>query len=265
MGSTFGRQVLDTTGYSIRCSADGRPQHKLGGVTIDWATVAAVNADLALEAGIVVPNGEKYLRYGQVITRITAQPAQTITVTGTPTGGSFTVTGVHPITGAATTQTVAYNAAVSATQTAMDAIFGAGNTLVTGAGALPANVHTVTFQGALINYAPVVMTTNSAGLTGGSTPTATAAVTVAGGNNNWWGPYDPAATDGRQTLTKGDTFILDESVREVDFHSNHPIALQGGLLWKDRILMTTGSASLAAGPTVANFEAALPGVRYAKN
>jgi hypothetical protein len=266
MGSTYGRQVLESWGLSIQVCADSTPEWKPGGVTIDWGTVAAAGADVNLEDGFFTPAGEKYLRYGQVLTRLTIQPAQLITVTGGPTGGTFTLTGTRPDTGVTSTQTVAFNAAVAATQTAMDAMFGAGNTLVTGAGALPANAHTVTFQGGLINYAPALMTASGAGLTGGTTPAV--AVTVpagqAGGNYGWWGPYDPAASDGRQTLTKGDCFILNTSVRETgDPASNHPPALRGGLLWKKRILMTTGTHSLANGPTVAEFEAVFPRVFYA--
>jgi hypothetical protein len=45
-------------------------------------------------------------------------------------------------------------------------------------------------------------------LTGGTGPTP--AVTVAGTASGKYGPYDSAATDGRQTLTRGECFILDE-------------------------------------------------------
>jgi hypothetical protein len=266
MGSTYGRTVLETVGASIQVSADHAPEWKGLGLTVDWATVAVAGADVNLEDGFFCPAGEKYIRYGQVLCRMTLQPAQTITVTGTPTGGTFTVTGTRPDTGAVTTATVAYNAAVAGTQTAMDTIFGAGNTLVTGAGALPGNVHTVTFQGALINYAVPVMTTNSTGFIGGSAPTATAAIVNAGGNFGWYGPYDPAATDGRQTLVRGDCYIANHSVREQgDPTSNHVPALRGGLLWRQRLLITTGAASLAAGPTVTAFEAAFPRVAYVKS
>jgi hypothetical protein len=41
--------------------------------------------------------------------------------------------------------------------------------------------------------------------------------------------------------------------------------LEGGLVWKARLLATTGAASLAAGPTFANLEAALPRLRYAQS
>jgi hypothetical protein len=44
--------------------------------------------------------------------------------------------------------------------------------------------------------------------------------------------------------------------------TNHPPVLVGGLVWKSRILATTGSASLAAGPTFTALEAALPRLDY---
>jgi hypothetical protein len=265
-GNTYGRQLLDTVGRSIQVSADGRPEMKTAGVTVDWDnTVAAVTgADVTYEDGVLVKVGEKALRYGQVLCRITTQPAQTITVTGGPTGGTFTVTGVRPDTGVSTTQTVAYNANVAAVQTAMDAIFGAGNTLVTAAGALPANAQTVTFQGALVGWAVAPMTANGAGLTGGTTPAVAVAVVTAGGTNGWYGPYDPAATDGRQTLARGSCYVMNETVRMQDLHSNHPPVLDGGRVFRARILQSgTAAHSLAAGPTLAEFEAAFPRINYA--
>jgi hypothetical protein len=265
-GNTFGRQLLDTVGRSPQVSADGRPKMKAGGVTVDWDnTVAAVGAPVTYEDGIVVNVGEKVLRYGQVLTKITLQPAQTITVTGAPTGGSFNVTGTRPDTGVATTQTIAFNAAVAAVQTAMDAIFGPGNTLVTAAGALPANAQTVTFQGALIGYAVAPMTAVGA-FTGGTAPAVAIATVVGGGTNGWFGPYDPAAADGRQTLVRGNCFIMNETVKQEYLHSNHPPVLDGGRVFKARLLQAgTGAASLAAGPTLAAFEAAFPQISYATN
>ena len=69
----FGRSVLGTIGtsYSILASSDGR--HKVGGVTIDWSTVAPVaGSDVTLGDGKVVKVGTSYLRSGQVVCQITA-------------------------------------------------------------------------------------------------------------------------------------------------------------------------------------------------
>lgn len=158
--TTWGRQVLTPTGIPLQVSADGAPQWKSVGATIDWATVAAVTGvDATYGDGTVVKIGRKGLRYGQVMTRITAS-------------GKF-------------------------------------------------------------------------------------------------GPYDPAAVDGRQLLAFGDTFVLNATVLEAGQFpdlgtsraTDHPGFLQGGLVWEDRLLATTGAASLAAGPTFATLYVAMPTLR----
>jgi hypothetical protein len=71
--SSFGFSTVDTVGRSIQVSADGKPEFKTAGVTIDWSLVLAVSgSDVTLLDGVVVHVGEKYMRYGQVITRVTA-------------------------------------------------------------------------------------------------------------------------------------------------------------------------------------------------
>jgi hypothetical protein len=44
----------------------------------------------------------------------------------------------------------------------------------------------------------------------------------------------------------------------LDPFSAHPEAIYGGRLWRDRLLITTGTHSLAVGPTVAEFLTAFP-------
>jgi hypothetical protein len=265
MGSSFGRQVLETVGESVQVSCDGRPRAKAGGVTIDWSTVAAAGADVNLEDGFFCPSGEKYLRYGQILARITQTEVQQVAITGSPTGGTFTLTGTNPLTGVTTTSAaIAYNANAAAVQTQTDAIFGAGNTLAAG-GPLPGTPVTITFQGDLADQTTATLT-HADSLTGGTSPAvAVTTPTAADTGSGAWGPYDPAATDGRQTLARGSAFILNVSVREADLHSNHPPVIDGGRVWKDRVLMTTGTHSLAAGPTVAEFEAVFPSILYAIN
>lgn len=71
--ATFGRSIVDTAGRSIQVTADGKPEMKAGGVTIDWSTVTAVSgSDATYLDGVVVPVGSKALRYGQVLVPITA-------------------------------------------------------------------------------------------------------------------------------------------------------------------------------------------------
>lgn len=98
---------------------------------------------------------------------------QTVTITGTPTGGDFTLT----LSGN-TTAAIPYDAAASAVQTALEALpnIGAGN-VTCGGGALPGTAVTCTFSSILGN--PAEMTATSS-LTGGTDPDVTVATTTPG-------------------------------------------------------------------------------------
>ena len=99
---------------------------------------------------------------------------QSVTITGSPTGGTFTLTFDGD-----TTSTINYNAAASTVQTALralDSIDGA-NVSVTGSAGGP---YTVTFIGELAATNVAQMTASGAGLTGGSTPGVTVATVTAG-------------------------------------------------------------------------------------
>ena len=102
---------------------------------------------------------------------------QTVTfaVTGTPTGGSFTV----KFASGDTPATIPWNATPDQVQTLVEALasVGADNTSVAGA-ALPAGTITVTFCEALEGET-LTATVVDAGLTGGSTPHATVTTTTA--------------------------------------------------------------------------------------
>jgi hypothetical protein len=113
---------------------------------------------------------------------------QTLTITGTPTGGSFTVTST--ITGysrltadnnfTGTTVAVAYNATAAVLQAALETILGVGNVVCAG-GPFPGTACTITFQGELaVTNVAALSTTDS--LTGGSTPASAISTTTAGVN-----------------------------------------------------------------------------------
>lgn len=100
-----------------------------------------------------------------------AQPAcfaevQQVAITGTPTGGTFTLTFDGQTTG-----TIAYNAVASAVQTALLALsnIAPGDVTVTG-GPLPGTPVVVSFGGAYDGTNVPQMTGSAAGLTGGTTP-----------------------------------------------------------------------------------------------
>ena len=93
---------------------------------------------------------------------------------------------------------------------------------------------------------------------------------VNGSKIGYYGPYDPAATDGRQNLTPGKCFVNNRTVFENGYGANinngptdHPQVFDGGTAWQPRLLISGGAASLAAGPTFANFIAAFPRVAFA--
>lgn len=265
--ATYGRQVLDTTGRPIEVSADGRPTYKSRGLTIDWETVDAVVAETVLDDETVVPAGGKYLRFGQIVTRKGTAETQTYTWTGGPTAGAAILT--LPATDAEPEQSTVelpFDATAAQVQSALEDIprIGEGGVVVTRSGSGTAGapyVYSAVYKRELGDLDTLTATHT---FTGGTTPTVTVATGTPGVGDNKFGPYDSAATDGRATLSRGDVYILNKTVLESDTASDHPPAMDGGLMWKQRILMTTGTHSLAAGPTVTEFLAAFPEVRFAE-
>lgn len=263
--STFGRQVLATTGRVVMAAASMLAHWKRGGVTIAWGTVTAAGSDTTLADDTPVKSGQKYLRFGQILCRITQHEIEVLTVTGTPTGGTFSVTYTDPDGNTHETGAIAYDAAAADVQAALRAA--GADVTVTGSAGGP---WTVTFADAR-NVAALTLTDNN--LTGGTSPSVGVSTSTQGTSDlGKYGPYDPAATDGRQTLTRGECFILNETVLEtglagglVPGTTDHPAVFDGGPAWKTRLLVTTGVHSLAAGPTVAEFETAFPRVEYAQD
>lgn len=105
--------------------------------------------------------------------------AQTVTITGTPTGGTFTLT-----LDGETTAGIAYNAAASAVQTALENLSNVrvGSAVVTG-GPGPGTAYVVTFSGTQYQGLDMPqMTASAASLTGGTSPAVTVTTTTAGGS-----------------------------------------------------------------------------------
>ena len=265
----IGRTVLSLNSVMpTRVCADGVPVYKAGGITIDWGTVTALGADTTYPDGSLVRSGQKLLRYGQVVTKLTtAAGATTQTLTGTATGGSFTLTLTRPDTNQpVTTGTIAWNATAATVLTAIQAVLAPGQAVSSSGGALGTAAVTVVFG----TYFPIV-TVNGALLTGG---TVTPAVTVVGATSGYFGPYDPAASDGRQNLNRGDCFVLDEMVLQYDAGTSALTsatdqtggALEGGHIYIDRVLQSgAAAASLALGPTLVNFSAAFPRFSFVRD
>lgn len=105
---------------------------------------------------------------------------QTVTLTGAPTGGTFTLT-----YSGQTTSAIAYNASAATVDAALEALsnIGAGDVAVTGSDGGP---WTVTFTGALAGTNVGSMTGNGSSLTGGSSETITVSSFVASSGPNHW-------------------------------------------------------------------------------
>lgn len=104
-----------------------------------------------------------------------ASEGQTVTITGTPTGGTFTLT-----VGGQTTGAIAYNATAAAVQTALEALtnINVGDVTVTG-GPGPGTAYVITYVG---RYAGEDMpqATAASSLTGGTSPAVTVTTSTPG-------------------------------------------------------------------------------------
>ena len=108
----------------------------------------------------------------------TSSAVQTLSILGSPTGGSFTLTTAAPLP-VGTTGPIPFTADAGTVQAALAAIIGAGNVTVTG-GPLPNGSLSITFGGAYGQEAiPDLTATNS--LTGGLNPSIAIATSTAGG------------------------------------------------------------------------------------
>ena len=107
---------------------------------------------------------------------------QTIVMSGTPTGGTYTVT-----FDGKTTAAIAYNASAATLQAALRLIAGLELVTVSSTGSTPNFTHTVVMTGvggSLAAASPPQMTSSTASLTGGA-PVLTHATTVAGTADTW--------------------------------------------------------------------------------
>lgn len=146
----------------------------------------------AFTANTHYPNG--YLPSGMVLSDLgnglfgpyagrTAE-VQSVTITGGPTGGTFTLTYEG-----GTTAAIAYNASAATVRAALEALpaVSPGDVTVTGVAGGP---YTVTFTGGGGDIAQ--MTASGASLTGGTSPGVTVATTTAGASAGTGGTETPA-------------------------------------------------------------------------
>jgi len=121
---------------------------------------------------------------------------QTVTITGTPTGGTWRL-----IWGTLFSEAIAYNATTTAVRTSLEKIFGTGNIAV-GGGPLPGTAITLTFQGDTAGLGQVLATAVAA-FTGGASPAiAVTRTTVGKPAGGVWDVYNDAQSDGTQVARR---------------------------------------------------------------
>lgn len=161
---------------------------------------------------------------------------QTITLTGDPTGGTYTLT-----FSGQTTAAIPYNATAAQVRTALEGLSNIDpGDVVTGGGAHPGTPVTVTFGGQFTGDNVAQMTASGTNLTGGDTPAVTVTTTTAGGA--------AAASDGTQILAG---FL----VSQISFNPTSTKAA-GALLWHGEIF--AGELPVPLDPD--NVTAVAPGV-----
>jgi hypothetical protein len=157
LGSRDGTEVTDT--ITLDTSAFTATTHYPNGYVPSGTVVAR------LDSGLYGPYGGN------------ASEGQTVTITGTPTGGTFTLT-----LAGQTTAAIAYNATAAAVQTALEALsnVNVGDVTVTG-GPGPGTPYVVAFGGQYAGEDMPQMTASGASLTGGTSPAVGVTTTTAGG------------------------------------------------------------------------------------
>lgn len=140
---------------------------------------------------------------------------QTVTITGGPTGGSYTLT-----FSGQTTAAIPYNATAAQVKSALEALSNVdvGDVAVSG-GPHPGTAVVVTFGGQYLGEDVAQMTASGASLTGGTSPAVAVATSTAGGG--------ASATDGTEALAG---FLVDA----ISFNPTSTKAA-GALLWHGEV------------------------------
>lgn len=141
------------------------------GNAFDAAALFAVNKPASWTSASMYDSA---VAAGNTYTQANVSAVQTVTITGGPTGGTFTIS-----YNGQTTAGIAYNATAATVQTAFTGLstVGSGNATVAGSAGGP---YTITFSGSLANTSVGTVTASGASLTGGTSPAATAAVVTTG-------------------------------------------------------------------------------------
>lgn len=224
-------------------------------------------SQLLMQPNVVLTQGTLI---GEVSTTSVSE-VQTLTVTGTPTGGTFRLN-----FNGQTTAAIAYNATAAQVAAAVAALtnVGAGNVAGTG-GPLPGTPVVLTFQGDLANLPVPNITVVNPAFTGGSTPAAAVVETtpgVAKGRND---AYASGNSNGTQipkgilrysvaTDERGRVY-LGTRVAGTPLSGGAPVYLSGFFRTGDLIGLDTNAVSVLQGRftrgdiSTADGEVAIPG------
>lgn len=156
-----------------------------------------------------------------------ATEVQTVTITGTPTGGTVTLTFDGETTGA-----IAYNATAATVLAALEALSNVdvGSVVVTG-GPGPGTAWIVTFSGTQYLGANVpVMTASGASLTGGTSPAIAVTTTTGGGSG---------VTDGSDILAG--FLVYPQTVASTDTYVEGPLMDMGRIITANLPVAITAS------------------------
>lgn len=159
---------------------------KRAGITIDYTTVTAdADGRRIIRGGTAMGKIAASGKYGPYLPQ--TNEVQQVSITGSPTGGTFTLTWSGQ-----TTAAIPYNATAAQVKAALEALsnINPGDVDTTG-GVLPGTAVSVTFKGQYIGTDVAAMTASGAGLTGGTSPDVAISTTTAGGAN-------PGSPDGRE-------------------------------------------------------------------
>jgi hypothetical protein len=183
-GATLAREhlfTLDTSGTTARQSfsiASGFP----GGTAEEALRCIWDSFSFGFKRdALPTVSGGGYGRTSDFSALLGADEVTTVTITGGPTGGTISITVTVPGGSPQTASGIAYNAAASAVQTALEGLSNVapGDVAVTGSSGGP---YTLTWGGALANT-DVAVSADGASLTGGTAPAATATEAQKGGIN----------------------------------------------------------------------------------
>lgn len=181
--------ALATMAYGLTMSendavtqVDGQGQTRYSYRATDTVTEGVIDALTIIAPD---PHLQEFLIGAQPVYSVSE--VQTLVITGTPTGGTFTLT-----FDGQTTANIAYNAAAAAVQSALEALSNIAVGDVTCAGGpLPGTAVTITFGGAYGGVDAALITATSS-LTGGTTPAVTVTTTTSPTTGDTIGTRAPA-------------------------------------------------------------------------